>query len=252
MLELDANLPQGALCGAHPGALASALKDAHWWHGSAAQMEQNPGTGAVSLWRAYDGGPPAEPTVPNTGNGQIGEVDDLFGLQCRAGIHCGLVAEDAAPEATTATVAVRFYIPPGEDARTLFALNATRAGNYVFLSETAGVLTAKDDNGLAEVTLPCPDRDAPRMAVVSLHGDRLALSLGSNRVDAQAKAGLLSGPASLFIGCRNQRPRLLKTLGSALILDVWLFPGRALLHSDAAADKIALSALKRHHLWAAA
>lgn len=252
MLEIKANFPPGALCNATPGAVKVPLKGAYWWHGSERQMEQDPATGAVSLWRAYDGGPPCEPTVPNTGNGQIGEVDELFGLQCRAGTHCGVVAEDAAPDAGTATLAVRFYTPPGEDARTLLTLNATRAENYVFLSETAGVLTAKDDNRRASITLPCPPRDAPRMAIVSLHGDRLALSLGPNRADTQAKEGILNGPASLFIGCRNQRPRLLKTLGAALILDVWLFPGRALLHSDTPADTKALAALKRHHLWTAA
>lgn len=252
MLDLDTNLPPGALCDAHPDAVKAAVSGAQWWHGAEAQMEQDPATGAVSLWRAYDGGPPCEPTEPNTGNGQIGEVDNLFGLQCRAGIHCGVVAEDAAPDATTATIAVRFYTPPGEDARTLFALNAERAGNYLFLSETAGVLTAKDDSDRASVELPCPPRDAPRMAIVSLQGDRLALSLGPNRVDIQAKVGVLSGPASLFIGCRNHRPRLLKTIGSALILDVWLFPNRALLHSDTPADAKALAALRRHHLWAAA
>ena len=252
MLELNDNLPAGALCDATPGAVKAPLRGAHWWHGSEAAMEQDPATGAVSLWRAYDGGPPAEPTEPNKGNGQIGEVDDLFGLQCRTGTHCGVVAEDAAPDAATATVAVRFYTPPGEDARTLFALNAARAGNYLFLSESGGVLTAKDDQGRASVDLPCPEQDAPRLAIVSLFGDRLALSLGPYRSEVQAKEGILSGSASLFIGCRNQRPRLLKTLGTALILDVWLFPGRALLHSDAPADARALAALKRHHLWAAA
>lgn len=215
-------------------------------------MEQDPATGAVSLWRTYDGGPPAEPTEPNTGNGQMGAVDDLVGLQCRAGVHCGMVAEDATTDAGTATIAVRFYTPPGEDARTLWTLNAARAENYVFLSETAGVLTAKDDNDRAMAELPCPQIDAPRLAIVSLHGDRLAVALGPNRVDVTARQAILSGPASLFIGCRNQRPRLLKTLGSALILDVWLFPGRALLHSDAPADTRAHAALKRHHLWAAA
>lgn len=252
MLELDANLPAGALCSAEPGAVSNALRGAQWWHGSDASMEQDPASGAVTLWRAFEGGPPAEPTEANKGNGQIGEVGDLFGLQCRAGIHCGMEVADAAADSTTATIAVRFYTPPGEDARTLFALNAARAGNYVFLSETAGVLTAKDDQGRASVELPCPDRDAPRLAVVSLFGDRLALAMGPNRVDAQAKEGILGGTASLFIGCRNHRPRLLKTLGAALILDVWLFPGRALLHSDAPADTRALAALKRHHLWAEA
>lgn len=252
MLELDHNLPPGALCSAEPGAVKSALKGSHWWHGTTAQMEQNPDTGAVSLWRTFDGGPPAEPTDPNEDNGQIGEVDTLVGLQCRPGIHCGMVAKDAAPDATTASLAVRFYTPPGTDARTLFALNASRAGNYLFLSETGGVLTAKDDQGRAEIDLPCPDKDAPRLAIVSLFGDQLALAMGPNRVDAKASEGILQGAASLFIGCRNQRPKLLKTLGGALILDLWLFPGRALLHSSAPNDTRALAALKRHHLWAAA
>ncbi|WP_044006947.1 hypothetical protein [Jannaschia sp. CCS1] len=252
MLELDTNLPRGTLCAAHPSAVSSDLTGALWWHGSAAQMEQDPNTGAVSRWQAFDGGPPALPTEPNSGNGQIGQVDDLFGLQCRAGTHCGVVAQDVAPDAATATIAVRFYTPPGEDARTLFALNAPGAGNYVFLSEAGGVLTAKDDQGRAEVTLPCTDIDAPHLAIVSLHGDRLALALGRERVDMHARDLILTGSASLFIGCRNQRPRLLKTLGAALILDVWLFPGRALLHEDTEQEAKALTALNRHHLWAAA
>lgn len=251
MLELDANLPPGALCAAHPGAVTDALAGGFWWHGSEAQMEQDPRSGAMTLWRPCDGGPNAAPTEPNAGNGQVGQVDELFGLQCRAGVHCGVVAEEAAQHSDTATVAVRFYTPPGEDARTLFALNAAGAGNYVFLSETAGILTAKDDRARASVDLPCPESEAPRLAIVSLLGDRLAFALGVDRRDAQASEAILSGPASLFIGCRNQRPRLKKTLGSALILDVWLFPGRALLHSVAPRDVRALAALKRHHLWAA-
>ena len=250
MLELDTSLPPGALCAADPGAVGAALKGAVWWHGSEQHMQLDPKTGAVSLWRAYDGGPPAEPTEPNQGNGQLGEAGNMTGLQCRTGIHCGLVAEDVAPNAATATLAVRFYTPPGEDARTLLTLNAARSGNYLFLSESAGVLTAKDDNGRAEVSLPCPPGDAPRLAIMSLHGDQLALSLGPNRVDVQAREHVLGGAASLFISCRNQRPRLLKTLGAALILDVWLFPGRALLHSDTPGDQRSLSALRRHHLWA--
>ncbi|WP_224815704.1 hypothetical protein [Hasllibacter sp. MH4015] len=250
MLELDMPLPLGALCGAHPDAVASALSGAHWWHGSPAAMQVDPANGAVDLWRNHLGGPPAEPTEPNTGNGQLGEIGDLMGLQCKPGTHCGLVAEDVTQAAGTTTLAIRFYTPPGEDARTLLTLNALQTGNYLFLSETAGTLTIKDDSDLVETTLPCPPQDAPRLAIVSLSGDHLAATLGQARTDAQARAPVLNGPASLFIGCRNQRPRLLKTLGGALILDVWLFPGRALLHSDDAADRAALNALKRHHLWA--
>lgn len=251
MLTLDTALPPGALCDAHPDAVAPALQNAHWWHGAPAYMEQDPTTGALSLWRAHTHSPPAEPTEPNNGNGQIGEVDTLYGLQCRAGVHCGVVAKDAAANAQTATVAIRFYTLPGTEARTLFTLNAAQADNYLFLSHADGTLTLKDDQNRAETHLPCPDHDAPHLAIASLHGDRLALSLNANHAHTHARDTILTGPASLFIGCRNHRPRLLKTLGSALILDVFLFPGRALLHSDASADKAALQALRRHHFWAA-
>ncbi len=247
MLELPDALPPGALCAATPAAIGKSLRGAFWWHGSAQAIEVDPKTNAAILWRSQGSGPPAEPTEPNTGHGQIGEVDDLFGLQCKAQTHCGMVAEAVTQDATTATIAVRFYTPPGEDARTLLTLNTGE--NYVFLTESDGNLTAKDDNGLVSVTLPCPHRDAPRMAIVSLLGDQLSLALGPNRVDGKAGTGILKGAADLFIGCRNQRPRLLKTLGAALILDVWFFPNRALLHEPTASE---LKALKRHHLWAAA
>jgi len=248
MIDLDADLPPGALCAAHPRAVD--LPGALWWHGATEALETDAATGAVARWHEARGGPDATPTEPNTGNGQVGAVDTMTGLHCRPGLHCGLVAEDALHDAATATLAIRFYTPPGEDARTLLTLNAGQAGNYVFLSGMAGTLTAKDDTDLVGIDLPCPQVDAPRLAIVSLHGDRLALSLGETRAEGKAARGILHGPASLFIGCRNHRPRLLKTLGGALILDVWLVPGRALLHSDAAADHAALNALKRHHLWA--
>jgi hypothetical protein len=247
MLELDTALPPGALCHASPGAITL---DGHWWHGSEASMVLDAKTQAVTRWKGVHDTPDCTPTRGNDGNGQLGEVDGLIGLQGRRGVHCGMVAEGIVENAATATLAVRYFAPEGEDARTLVTLNAEDAGNYIFISEQAGVLTAKDDHGLAEVSLPAPRSDVPRMAIVSLHGDRLALALEDARVDVQAREGMLSGVGSLFVGCRNNRPRLLKTLGSALILDVWLFPGRALLHSDAAADKAAMIALKRHHLWA--
>lgn len=230
MLELDAALPAGALCEATPDVVAV---DGFWWHGSEAALEVDPATQAVARWIGHCDAPACAPTRGNTGQGQIGEIGGLIGLQGRRGVHCGMVAAQVAPKTSTATMAIRYYLPPGEDARTLITLNAEDDGNYLFVSEQDGVLTAKDDEGRAEVSLPCPADDAPRLAIVSLHGDRLAMTLGDARADAQSRDAVLSGQGSLYIGCRNNRPRLLKTLGSALILDVWLFPGRALLHSPA-------------------
>lgn len=245
MLELDDVLPDSVLCAATPAAADASLQQAFWWHGSAQMMETDAKTAAVTRWNTHGTGPAAVPTEPNTANGQIGEAGDLFGLQCKAQIHCGMVAEAVTPDATTATVAVRFFTPPGEDARTLFTLNT--GDNYIFLSETDGVLTAKDDNDLISVETALPPSDSPHLAIVSILGDQLALSVGPTRVEGKAATSLLKGEAALFIGCRNQRPRILKTLGSALILDVIFFPGRALLYEPAAPE---LRALKRHHLWA--
>lgn len=247
MLEIDDTLPDGVLCAATPAAADPSLQQAFWWHGSPKAMETDAKTGAVTCWKSHNTGPAAVPTEPNTSNGQIGEAGDLFGLQCKAQTHCGMVAEAVTPDATTATIAARFFTPPGEDARTVFTLNT--GDNYIFLSETDGVLTAKDDNDLVSVETALPPSDSPRMVIVSILGDQLALSVGPTRVDGKSSAGILNGEAALFIGCRNQRPRILKTLGSSLILDVIFFPGRALLHEPASPE---LRALKRHHLWAAA
>lgn len=248
MLELPEALPPGALCAATPAAAGPALDGALWWHGCPDAMRTDAATGAVTRWIAQGRSTDAIPTEPNQSNGQIGQIDSLYGLQCRAQTHCGLVAGTVTENAATATLAVRFYTPPDTDARTLLTLNA--GDNYLFLSGAEDRLIAKDDQGRIAIDLPFPTGDAPHLAIVSLRGDRLALSLGDARTEGRAATGILSGTADLFIGCRNQRPRLLKTLGSALILDVWMVPRRALLHD--AAPTPALTALHRHHLWACA
>lgn len=259
MLELDHDLPPGALCDRAADALHAALADlpALWWHGDEAAFATDPKTRAIAAWRPRMGRPDAVPTAPNTGNALIGDAGDLTGLQCRAGVHSGLVADAAVDDAATATLALR-YLPPHDDAAlTLLTLNTGGAArksdgeNYLFLSESDGILTVKDDAGLVELTLPLPAPDQPRMVIVSLAGDRLAATVqGGASVTAMARAPVLSGAASLFFGCRNHRPGLLKTLGGALIADVWAFPGRALLLSDLPEDTATLTALNRYALWA--
>lgn len=236
MLELSDALPPGALCAAHPD--ATPMPGALWWHAHPTAWDIDPGTGALGLWRAHQNGPPLEPTNPNTDNGLPGEIGDLIGLQLRDGVHCGMVAEDCV-DTRRFTIALRYYVPPGVPARTL--LTVFTPDNYLFLSDSAGTITAKDDANRVSATLPAPETDAPRLAIVTLDGPRLSLSLGDDTTHATASDTVLSGTGNLFVGCRNNRPRLLKTLGSALILDVWLF---AVPLRDA-------TPLHRHHLWSA-
>ena len=131
------------------------------------------------------------------------------------------------------------------------AAKKTAGENYLYLSEAEGRVTVKDDNGLVEATLPAPTGDTPRIMIASLAGDRLAVEvMGHDRAEVQARGPVLTGPASLFIGCRNHRPGLTKTLGGALIADVWLWPGRALLMPGDETDRTALTALSRFRLIA--
>jgi hypothetical protein len=256
MLEVTDHLPPGALCGAGADILTAALtaSGAIWWATSGLSADK---TGAVTHWTDQSGTRVARPTAPNSGNGQIGEAGDLAGLQCRDGLHCGMIAEDVARDAATVTLAARYLPPYGEDAKTVLTYNTgggarkSADDNYLFLSEADGVLTIKDDRGLIEATMPAPKDDMVRLVTVSLARDRLAVSMfGGAFVHVQAGAPVLSGPASLFIGCRNQRSGLTKTLGGALISDVWLWPDRAVLLSDDPTDQAALMALRRFALWA--
>jgi hypothetical protein len=256
MLDLPDALPPGALCDGGADLLAETLAEAGalWWAGSGLIADA---TGAVTAWPPILGTGTAAPTIPNTGNGLIGAAGDLSGLQCRDGMHCGLVAEDVAVSSGTVSFAARYLPPFGEDAKTVLTFNTggrarkSASENYLFLSEAEGLLTVKDDNGLVEATLLAPPTDTPRLVLVSLAEDRLAVEILTGlHTEVQARAPVLSGPANLFIGCRNQRPGLTKTLGGALIADVWLWPGRALLLSDAAPDRGALMALRRFWLWA--
>lgn len=256
MLDLPDRLPPGALCDAGEDLLAEAMTAARalWWTGADLTADK---TGAVTAWPDRITGRSARPTAPNTGNGLIGDAGDLSGLQCRDGVHCGMVAEDVAQDAATMTLAARYLPPWGEDAKTILTFNTgggakkSASENYLFLSEAEGTLTVKDDKGLVDLTLPAPGADLPRLILVSLDRDRLAVEvIGGAKAEAQARAPVLTGPGHLFFGCRNQRPGLTKTLGGALIADVWLWPGRALLLSDEPSDSKALMALRRFLLWA--
>jgi hypothetical protein len=242
-IELPEPVPQGVLCGAAADALEAELvgSGALWWHG---------GDLTTDRWAARLGETGAIPTDPNEGKTDVCTKGPEPGLRCQPGVHCGFVAADVTPQAASATLAIRWSTPPGQDARTLLTLNTggaarkTQGENYLFLSETEGVLTVQDDAGRIALNVPCPARAEPHLAIVGLDGDRVTLFLDGEHHAATGSAPVLDGPASLFIAARNQRPKLLKTLGAALILDVLLWQGRSGLSGAE------MMALRRYHLWA--
>lgn len=241
VIDLDGPVPAGVLCDDPPGGLEQSLAGtgALWWHGASV---------SASGWSPRLGDTETLPTDPNAGHVERGKHLGETGLQCQTGIHCGYVASGAVPDASSATLAVRWVTEPGAEARTLLTLNtggAARKGpgeNYLFLSETEGMLTAQDDAGTIALSLPCPPQHDPRLAVVELSKDRVTLLLNDAATQSQASAPILNGAGNLFIAARNHRPKLLKTLGAALILDVFLWPG-VVPHDT-------LTALRRYDHWA--
>ena len=259
MIDLDTPLPPGALCTPPPAYLAKLLPEGtQWWRGATDQFETDPKTRAITAWRPALGPQTLHPTEPNDGNGLIGALGDLEGLQCRDSVHCGLTADAVIPDAQTWSLAVRYLPLPQEDPRTIVTVNMggavrkTPGENYLFVSETEEVLTVKDDAGTIELTLPAPPPDADRTVILSVDGPRLSVTTLAGVAETCTGPGpILSGAANLFVGCRNQRPRLQKTLGSALISDIWVLPGRAILGAADAETRHILSALRRYLTWGA-
>lgn len=259
MLKLDASLPEGALLGTGQAAFADKLARAGaiWLHGEEGAFDIDTATGAITTWRSVDGETTATPANPNEGNGMPAEVGPYTGLRCLAEVNCGLVVEKVTQSAGTFSMAVIYQPPADGQSKTLLTLNTSYSGgtdgqsNYLFLSDAGDFFTVKDVRGAVEVVSPVTaSSEGPRLAVVTLCGNKLALAenLGSPVISDGADAGMRT-TADLFIGCRSHRGGLKKTLGGATILDVLFWPKHALLTPRGAEDRAAYLALKHYFLW---
>lgn len=259
MLELDRDLPAGALLDSARDYFRARLAgtSAIWFEGVRAAFETDPKTGSIAAWNTGDAARSATPVEPNEGNGALAEAGDLVGLNCRGGENCGLVVPNVTENAATFTMAVIYL--PREDAapRTLLTVNTGYTGNdekganYLFLSDSGEFFSVKDTRGAVDLTVPVtspPDR--PRMAIVTLSRDTLALAenLSAPAVMRGADPGMRAA-ADLFIACRSHRKGLKKTLGDAIILDVIFWPDHTLLLPRTAKDSALYLDLKRYFLW---
>ena len=240
MIEVDAAPTSAVLTRAHPSELAQALPDLTLWHGAEDWFDMS--DGAITAWTAMFGQGKAIPTKASIGQAQTGAIDDMTGLICREGVHSGLWSAQSVENAEALTLMIRWYTPPGSEARTLLTLSTEE--NYLFLSEENGRLRVQDDQGQIAVHLELPQRDTARIAIVSIDGTRVSVHVDDCFGHATADASFLKGTGDVFIGCRSHKSGLGKTLGSALILEVGLL-ARAALSPEA------LKAFQRYHLWAA-
>ena len=253
MLELSDKLPGGALVDGARAGLEAALQGipAFWWQArrEAFELEGE----VVQGWTDALQGQRAAPTKPNDGGARLTE-SSAPGLHTEAETHCGLVAERITENAGRFSFAVIYTPRPGATPKTLLTLNGahqTGAAEYFFLSDGGDTYTVKDTSGAVELLAPVTAApDAPRMAVVTLAGDRLAFAEDLNPpVVAEGRKPALGEAADLFFGVRSHRAGLKKTLGAAHIHEVLFFPRHCLLLPRSPEDEALLTALRRYRLW---
>ncbi|MES2333550.1 MAG: hypothetical protein V4551_02595 [Pseudomonadota bacterium] len=246
MLELAAQLPPGALIGGDDRLLGEAVLrsgGARFIAREAAMVWTN---GSITGWREAHLAVEAVTAGPNTGNARF-EAGPPGAVICQEGLNCGFTLPGFAAEVEAFTVAV-IYRSEGE-AKTLASVFTGQANNMVFLTESDGVLLAKDRQNTVEVSLPVPGGRGVKLATLGFDGRALRLGLGAARAEVGGKIPGLAHPADFFIGCRSNRAGLAKTLGQSHLHEVLFWPDRCLPGSDDAEDQAALAALQRHVRW---
>lgn len=257
MIELDIDLPPGALLDGHTADLATAISacGGTWLHGDDTSLTLAEDGETLTAWRSMDGLREAVPIKPNDGNGRRARTGTGQGLRCVAGENCGFHLPDLTDQVETFSMAVFFRTHPQAEARTLLSLNGegkSRGSTYLFLSDNADSIVVKDTGQNLVLEVPRTTATTPdlRWLVVTVCGDRIALREGSGKMhEARGNRPQLSTPAALFIGARSHRGGLQKTLGDSVIEDVMFWPAVSLLLPRTARDRDQLAMLERFALW---
>ena len=246
MLHIATTLPPGALIGGEERALAQLLVKTGAARFVARAADVLTPDGRITGWREARGAVVAEPSGPNTGNSRFDEGPPAA-LICEEGRNCGFTLPAFAPRVEAFTAAI-LYSSEGK-ARTLLSVSTGQSNNLIFLSEIDGRLSVQDRSGAVAVSLPIGSEAGVRSAVIVFDGRALRLATGNRVVSASGVVPGMDHPADFFIGCRSSRPGLQKTLGQSRLHEVMFWPDRALLGSDAAADREMLAALDRYLRW---
>lgn len=233
-LQIAKRLPAGALLGPERDALLAALvgQGASWFTAlpNSVETESEGKKSWVTGWSSITSEANAIPTRPNDRGGRFDPEGSNPAMCFRAGQHCGYSVDGIAPTAEQFTVAV-IYQSEDQDGRTLFSVAGADKSNMLFANESSGALAVLDREG--SLRLKC---DAPPIGsrygllVVSYESGKLRVSVnGGPPEETNGKVPGLEGAAELFIGCRNHRSGLAKTLGTSRISDVYFWPEMALL-----------------------
>lgn len=247
MLTLSQTLPPGALIGGEGAVLTKALGRSGGARFIAREEDLLRQDGKITGWREARGAVELATTEPNAGQSRF-DPGPPGALLFEDGKHCGFVLSAYAPKVSPFTAAI-IYRSAGA-AKTLLSVSTGQSNNLIFLSEGEGRLLLKDRESTVEVSLPLSGSpDQARMAVIGFDGRGLSLECGGRKAEARGALPGLAHPADLFIGCRSNRPGLLKMLGTSRLHEVMFWPDRALLGSSEAESVAALAALNRYFRW---
>jgi hypothetical protein len=256
VIELDVDLPQGALLNGCAAELSAAITacGGTWLHGDDASLRLAADGETLIGWRSVDGLREALPIKPNEGHGRRAVTESGQGLRCVSGENCGFHLPELTEQVETFSMAVFFHADPQAEPRTLLTLNGEgrgRGSSYLFLSDSGDGLVVKDTGQCLSLEVPGSSGAAGlRVLVVTVSGDRVALQEGFGDIHtARGTRPDLPTPASLFIGARSHRGGLQKTLGASVIEDVMFWPGVSLLMPRSPRDEGHQTRLERFALW---
>ncbi len=221
MLRLDHKVPDALILPEPIAGLKEHLEKqgAHWFSARPDFVDQTD-AGAATSMKSVTGEAIANRTRANKDNSRLIEG----GLSFREATHCGFMLENLALDSNTWSCAVRFSAPENS-ARTLMTLNSTGTENYIFLQQVSGQMIFKDQKATLELTTDCNFSTVPNLVLAGMSNGRLWLRTGRGEV-LQSDPGKLAldSPMTLFIGCRNNKGRLQKTLGEFTLLDLIFWP----------------------------
>ena len=248
MLILNHTVPDALILPEPPRDLAPSLRDssAHWFSADPAFVTWVAGLPqTVTDLRSRTSAACAVQTAANRNHtvfaGQGGSEHLIFAK----GQHCGFMWDGAGVDPQNWSCALRFHAADN-DARTLMTLNAKGTDNYVFLQQIKGQMILKDQQNTHELTRSAICSEGPMLVTLGMSQNRLWLRLSGETTHSSAARIDLHGPLTFFIGCRSNKPRLLKTLGGFALFDVVIWPDSNIL--DQCADG-PLEALEQGDLW---
>jgi len=246
MLKIAAEVPPGVLVGGEEALVAQTVLRSGGVRFVARAADVRREDGRIAGWAESLGAGVAVAATPNSGNSRF-EAGPPGAMTCDAGVNCGFVVPDFASAVEQFSVAV-IYRSTGE-AKTLAAVSTGKAGNMIFLAESAGRVVLKDRENTAEVSLPAEPTARARLVVGSYDGRTLRLRLDGREAEVQGRIPEMRHRADFLIGCRSNRPGLTKTLGQSLLHEVMFWPDHALSATGSAEDAAVLRALERYMRW---